>query len=253
MIPLNQVYKEIKTLNENPKIKETYDSIFNLSVQNNFVRSPDNPKGRIYDDAILFNSEGVDFNNKIVCELGARDGIFSSWLTQYVKKVHTSDYFEEWGKGTDHDLGQISYWSDLWKQCAYFPDKMVIEHQDLTNLTYPDDMFDITTCTSVIEHTFNQAEWMGDMKAIREMVRITKPGGYILLSTDMGEITKWNSGTLYYSKVDLFDRLINPSKCELNGAYDFDLSGGDLTDIHHIDGIGKVSSVVFSLKKPKTN
>lgn len=252
-VALNQIYRENKTYDDYPEIKKTYDELTQFSFDHNFVRVVDGnsyPKGRRYDDAVLFHSPGVDFNGKLVCELGGRDGIFSSWLTKYVDKVHVSDYFEEWGKGTIYDLGDQQYWEKLWKDAAFNPDKLVAEHQDLTNLSYPDNMFDIVICTSVIEHTFNQAEWMGDMLAIREIARITKPGGLILLSTDMAENkSKWHSGTLYYSKMDLFDRLINPSGCKLNGEFDFDFSSPDTTDIHHIDGVGNVSSVVFSLVK----
>lgn len=248
-VPLNQIYKETVTFEQYPDVKKVYDDIREFSIKHGFTRSDGSPKGRIYDDAVLFQS--ADFNNKVVCELGGRDGVFGSWLTQYASKVHVSDYFEEWGKGTEYDLGQIEYWSELWRRSAPNPDRLVVERQDLTNLSYPDNMFDVTVCTSVIEHTFNQKDWMGDMVAIREIARITKPGGVILLSTDMGEITKWNSGTLYYSEPDLFDRIVNPSRCVMKGGYNFNFEDNDNTDIRTIDGIGKVTSVVFALTKPE--
>ena len=161
--------------NNYPEIKKTFNELYNFNIRNNFIVKNNNNiirvRGRCYDASVLFNSN-VDFNNKIVCELGARDGIFCSWLTRYVKKIYVSDYFEEWGKGTEHDLGQIDYWTNIWKSAAPHPEKMIIGSQDITNLTYPDNFFDIVICTSVIEHMFNQKEWMGDMIAIREIARI---------------------------------------------------------------------------------
>ena len=252
LIPLNQTYKIKQTFIDHPNIKKTYDEIYKYSQDHGFIKpnsAYNRPKGRIYDQAVLFNSPNVDFNNKVVCELGARDGIFGSWLTQFASKVYMSDYFEAWGKGTKDDLGQFEYWQKIWKDSAYNPDRLVCETQDMMKLTYPDNMFDIVICTSVIEHTFNQAQWMGDMIAIREMRRILKPGGLLLLSTDMGDKTTWHSGTLYYSETDLFDRIINPSKCKLNGEYNFSLDDIYNDSIDKIDCIGRITSVVFSLVK----
>lgn len=253
MVPLNQVYKEKITFEQYPHIKKTFDELTEYAHKNDFVRTVNNikfAKGRRYDCAILYNNN-VDFKDKIVCELGARDGIFSSWLTKEVKKIYVSDYFEEWGKGTKIDLGQIDYWKKIWEDAAYDKSKMVIENQDITKLTYPDNFFDIVICTSVIEHTFVQNDHMGDMACIREMARITKPGGKILLSTDMGEVTKWIGGTLYYSEVDLFDRIINPSRCILNGNYDFNLDDENNTNLHTVRSMKKATSVVLSLIKPE--
>ena len=252
-ICLNQLYREKITLDTYPSIKKTYDELCDFAEKNNFYFINNDGqkrlKGRRYDNAVLFNINGVDFNNKKVCELGGRDGIFCSWLTQFVDKIYVSDYFEEWGKNTEHDLGSYEYWDKKWKECAYNPEKIITECQDLMKLTYPDNYFDITICSSVIEHTFPQNNHMGDMTAIREIVRITKPGGYILLSTDMTDNkTKWHSGTMYYNEIDLFDRIINPSKCTIVGDYDFNFNNEYNTDIHDVNGI-KASSCVFALKK----
>lgn len=208
------------------------------------------PKGRRYDDAVLFNSD-VDFNGKVVCELGARDGIFGAWLTKYVDLIYISDYFEEWEKGTVNDLGQIDYWKNIWTRVAPNPEKMIIERQDMTKLSYPDNFFDIIVCTSVIEHLYNQVNWNGDMIAIKEMVRVCRPNGLILLSTDMSKTeSKWISGTFYYSKKDLFERLIDYSGCTLRGCYDFDFDNPENNALTTHNGFGPVAPVIFSLKKP---
>lgn len=128
---------------------------------------------------------------------------------------------------------------------------MIMETQDMTQLTYPDNFFDIVVSTSVIEHLYNQKDWYGDMIAMKEMVRICKPGGIILLSTDMSKTeSKWVSGTFYYNKEDLFKRLINHSGCELRGDYDFEFDNKDNDALTEHNGFGPVSSVVFSLRKP---
>lgn len=255
--PLNQLYQFNKTCKAYPIIEETYEELTEYAKKNNFcVKNPDGTiryKGRRYDNAVLYNMVKIDggsFDDKIVCELGGRDGIFSSWLTQFVSKIYVSDYFEEWGKGTIHDLGSFNYWSNIWKSAAVNPDRLVGETQDITQLSYPDNMFDIVICTSVIEHIFPQKGHMGDMIAIREIARITKPGGYILLSTDAtSSKSKWHSGTFYYNDVDLQDRIIGPSRCQIVGDTNFNFGDPSNTDIHNVPQVGPCSSVILALKK----
>lgn len=255
-VPLNQIYRIKKTFEDYPEIKKTYDDITNVSVKSLFYRYNEHGqrvvKGRRYDDAVLFNSN-VDFNGKIVCELGARDGIFGAWLTQFVDKIYISDYFEEWGKGTKDDLGQMEEWTDIWNRAAPNPERMVIERQNMISLPYDDNTFDIVVSTSVIEHLYPQHQYRGDTLAVQEMARICKPGGIILLSTDMctERESKYIGGTLYYSEKDLFERLIHPSGCKLRGEYDFKFGhpDNDAEDKH--GDYGPVCSIVFSLEKPK--
>jgi SAM-dependent methyltransferase len=252
-ICLNQVYKQSKTFEDHPNIKATFDELDDISIKHKFFKyAPDGTeiiRGRRYDDAVLFNS--IDFKDKLVCDLGARDGIFGSYLTKVVKKIHVSDYFEEWGKGTEHDLGDIEYWTKIWQDAAFDKDKMVIEHQDMTKLTYPDNFFDIVVSTSVIEHIYNQCDWQGDMVAMKEMVRICKPGGIIALTTDIGLESRWVSGTHYYSKEDLFKRLIDYSGCTLRGDHDFDINHPDCDAITSHNDFAPVSAVIFTLQKPE--
>ena len=197
--PLNQIYKTDRTLETNPSVSSAMNQLTKFAEDNKFQRVlPDGRirlKGRIYDDAVLCATPGLDFEGKLVCELGGRDGIFGAWMTQFASKVHVSDYFEEWGKGTSDDLGSFEHWSNIWKQAAPNPERLICEIQDITDLTYPDNMFDIVVCTSVVEHIFPQKGFMGDMIAIREMARILKPGGFLLLSTDMtgGPCSVWHS------------------------------------------------------------
>jgi SAM-dependent methyltransferase len=51
---------------------------------------------------------------------------------------------------------------------------------DINNIPVPDSSFDCILCTEVLEHVPEP------LKAIREIVRICKPDGYILLSAPLG-------------------------------------------------------------------
>lgn len=50
-----------------------------------------------------------------------------------------------------------------------------IEYQDMENLTYPDEFFDVVHCVNALDHTKDA------QKALDEMRRVCKVGGYIYL------------------------------------------------------------------------
>lgn len=54
------------------------------------------------------------------------------------------------------------------------------EWQDLTALRFADDSFDVITCISVLEHI--QAP--SDQMALRELTRVLKPGGQLIVTVD---------------------------------------------------------------------
>lgn len=51
----------------------------------------------------------------------------------------------------------------------------VIEYQDMEHLTYSDNIFDIVHCRNALDHTPDP------YKAIKEMQRVCKPGGWIYM------------------------------------------------------------------------
>ena len=58
----------------------------------------------------------------------------------------------------------------------FFPD-------DMTNLHAEDESFDRVFCISVIEHITEQASWQ---KGLKEMFRVLKPGGRLIMTVDLG-------------------------------------------------------------------
>ena len=59
------------------------------------------------------------------------------------------------------------------------PGKVRSEVQDGRSLSYPDDFFDAAFSVSVLEHIPDR----GDIDAIRELIRVVKPGGVIIVTT----------------------------------------------------------------------
>jgi SAM-dependent methyltransferase len=50
---------------------------------------------------------------------------------------------------------------------------------DITRITYPDDSFDVILCNHVLEHIPD------DLKAMRELHRVLKPGGWAILQVPL--------------------------------------------------------------------
>lgn len=60
-----------------------------------------------------------------------------------------------------------------------------IKYQDMEHLTYKDESFDIVHCRNAVDHTPNP------IKAIEEMKRICKKGGYVYMSHAKGQKTRY--------------------------------------------------------------
>lgn len=68
----------------------------------------------------------------------------------------------------------------FWDQYNITPD-IWVEVQDMENLTYPDKFFDIVHCLNALDHTRNAK------KAIEEMIRICKVGGWIYINCSLDQ------------------------------------------------------------------
>lgn len=270
--PLDQTYRVKKTLAAWPSVRERFERLEAHARATDFVRANGTCRGRLFDYAVLLETAG-NLAGKSVAEFGGRDGMFAPFVTDVAASVHVSDYFEEWGKGTDACLGQFGEWDSIWKKTSFRPEVLHTGAEDLMKLSMPDDQFDVTACVSVIEHLWPQHPDGGDVQAMREMIRVTKNGGLLLISTDMldprdleklpdsaikvGEHSAWHSGTLWYHKDDLMQRLVETERTELvHAVCDFDVTHpdndhvGPLPNTHPEHG-PRTTAVVFALRVKK--
>ena len=230
MMPLNQSYQKEKTFKDYPEIRDIKQEYEDWCL--NKVKW--NKYGRSYDCAMsLYN---VDFKDKTVCELGARDSLFCAYLTDQVKEIRASDTFMGWG-----DLGDINFWRKKWEESSFDKNKLVVEFQDMRKLSYTDEYFDVVVSFSAIEHIPNN----GDILAAREMGRVCKKGGTVIIGTDISDTHKWESGGYFYDTESLKNRIINNTGCELIGDCDFDFNRSEINTFNNI----KYSSVIFFLRK----
>lgn len=247
--PLNQSYQMEKTLAAHQRlrrIKEAYERWARKVV--GWCPNDHNPSlskpgkihvGRSYDCAVTLAS--LDFRGKRVLELGARASFLSPYLTMRVSEVHATDLFGRSHKG----LGGLEHWEDLWKRAAHRPDRLHCSKVDMLLPKLEPESFDVVICFSAIEHLTKPPE--GDMITAMHMGNLCKPGGYVVISTDMAETFHIASG-YYYDEEAVWERLIKPTGCEPFGPMDLSWERADKS--WHKSGEFERSACIFILQKP---
>jgi ubiquinone/menaquinone biosynthesis C-methylase UbiE len=106
-----------------------------------------------------------DYSGKIVLEAGCGTGDYALWYaTQGAKHV------------TGIDLSDGSLASAQEKKRAHSIENITFLKQDVLRMEFPDDYFDYSYSVGVFHHT-------GDaFRGFQEMVRVTKPGGVVVVS-----------------------------------------------------------------------
>lgn len=103
-----------------------------------------------------------EWYRKKISELSSR-GAFFNFLNKHVAEFSFSEYFNDIAPG------------------AY---KGTVQCQDVQELTYGDNSFDICTCTEVFEHVPD------DIKGFHEIYRVIKPGGLFLFTVPLSNHTR---------------------------------------------------------------
>lgn len=176
---------------------------------------------RCPDVAHLLQGIPFKFDWKII-EIGARASAFSGFISNRVQSVVVSDNFQigqceghKWG----FEGGDLELWSDRWKKVARRPDRLIAQNIDCRNIAIASDTFECVVCISVIEHILGEGE---DVKAIKEMARVLKPGGYLGLTTDFHDPAINTPAEKRYNK-EQFLYLVSTSGLKFaGGTYDYD-------------------------------
>lgn len=118
-------------------------------------------------------------NNDIVLDVGAMNTFLSIFLTEYVNKIHVTDNFywatREYMKG----IATPQEWTNFIER--YGNGKIKVENADVMNFLYKDNTFDKIVCVSTIEHVID------DYRGIKELVRVLKPEGKLLITSEFNE------------------------------------------------------------------
>lgn len=133
------------------------------------------------------------------------------WLADCIKEVIATDlYGNETWSGQDGNYGNEAPKDILDDASKYSPkpiakDRIRFENADGTSLQYKDQSFDFCWSLSSIEH-FGGHD--ASRKAIREMARVTKPGGIVCVATEYLLLDDIQHPE-YFTKQQIIDYLIN--------------------------------------------
>lgn len=241
-VPLNQTYRIEETLAERPDVLATME-LYEEWLRDEVAWRPWGPDGpvhvgRSYDAAIALVS--VDFASVDVLEIGARASFLSPFVTDVARSVFVTDLF-----GASHpQLGTLNDWEYLWTKAARRPDRLRCGIVDMQWTWSESELYDVILNISAIEHVTNPD---GDTQAMIEMARLCRSGGFIVVGTDVSDRFR-RVGGYYYDERALYERLIEPSGCELYGPMDLSWEAADKST--HKSGKFEKSCCIFILRKP---
>ena len=122
-------------------------------------------------------------------------------------------------------LGYETYCLDQRTSNFRLPLNIIFHRDDLMNLKFSDNIFDAVSCISVIEQIgmgrYNDPLCQeGDIKAMREMLRILKPNGRLIVTTNICSETQVVNKELWYGQ-ERFYQLLEVGKVLAEEYYYF--------------------------------
>lgn len=107
-----------------------------------------------------------------IADIGGGRGVLACHLAKQGHEVTVYDINYQWDNGGDHDVERqfVQYAAD---------NGFTAEFGSIFNIPAEDNTFDVLTCISVVEHI----QWKE--YAFREMLRVLKPGGKLIVTYDL--------------------------------------------------------------------
>lgn len=107
-------------------------------------------------------------------------------------------------------FGQGNNWKTLDCLESTHPDILA----DITNNNLPDNNWNLVICSQVLEHIYNV------QKAVSEVIRITKPGGFMILDNPWGCAYHGNDryGDYWRMSLACMDRMIGNKASVVDGS-----------------------------------
>lgn len=126
----------------------------------------------------IFGYSGIELDESmLLLDVGAGQGMHAGFLAKRFKKIYCIDlipYNSIYDKSF-HKLLAEKYQRN---QIHVSMDRLCFIENSATDLIFKDDFFDLTVSINSLEHIHDP------QKAIEEMVRVTKPGGYLYITFD---------------------------------------------------------------------
>ncbi|MCX6146010.1 MAG: class I SAM-dependent methyltransferase [Candidatus Kapabacteria bacterium] len=110
------------------------------------------------------------------CEANDRDRLFSLYLNQVIENTQIGKELQVLDFAPSKSFDIYINWNKSFKhKTVDFLSNQFNEIEDVINLKYEDNSFDITICSHILEHVAD------DNKALSELYRVTKKGGFAII------------------------------------------------------------------------
>lgn len=141
--------------------------------------------------------QDIELKSSDIClDTGSYNTYIGTYLAQFVSKMYVTDSFE-WSK-RDYIKAMNRPSPKEWMEKVRSAGKNIFPVQDsISESKWENERFDNVFCFSTIEHVPNHE------KAIQELWRVLKPGGQLLLTTDIS-----NRGQRYQN----YGRIYTPAQ-----------------------------------------
>lgn len=186
------------------KFKSSYEAYMLSKSGKDKLPNPHNARHGIFHNYRPWEYDKV-FNHAnfeeddIVLDTGSMHTYFSIYIANFVKKIYTTDNFY-WIK-RDYINKERLLSPEEW--ITYIESKgdgkIIGENCDITDLKYKDNTFHKVLCISTLEHVID------DQKGIKELARVLKPSGRLLLTTEFN----FHIGKKYSEKDNSYYRVYN--------------------------------------------
>ena len=146
-----------------------------------------------------------------------RDYIYlTGWAARVLKKINPS-YHHDFASSL-YFISMVSAWLPIkfcdYRRCSLQLDNLTCAEEDLRSLSFADNSLGSVSCLHVLEHIGlgrygDEIDYDGDLKAIRELKRVVRPGGHLLLAVPVGRTAAvcFNAHRIYGFRefITLFD------------------------------------------------
>ena len=169
--------------------QEFYENEISKLIE--FIKTPENIQGQLYIHKWVLKNTNVD---DYVLDVGCGHGVLCYLLKKEGRKP----------VGVDMTKTSIAFCQDKIKGVSF-------TKANAENIPFQDDMFDVVASNQMIEHLEKPK------LAIREMIRVCKPNGKLLITTpikdfmggkEVGHLHSFD----YYDIMDLFEQFGNDFK-----------------------------------------
>jgi SAM-dependent methyltransferase len=205
------------------------NDLFNKQFGNNWPQVP--LRRWEYVAAIVFTDILKHDRNKKVLEAGCGNSVFAPFIAEKGFAVDAFDY--KINLSPNKNYGESG----------------ILRYHNMSNvdIKFDDNSFDFVFCISVIEH-INAGRFkidgfpfdVGDTQAMKELVRVLKPGGILCLTTDFADRYYLPPGLWkdpchrIYDKTSFMERLVTPCNIEFYEEVNFVVNKNKLNQMEPV-------------------